>query len=336
MSDDDLSRPSDFSPFFEGSPEEYESICRIMSGEGTTQESEIESLLIHGEKFSLLEKMTNDDLITLKPRFLISQYGVKMLEWSEVLLDQLEKLKDEPHARDYLKGIRREDLRKFGSEILQDMKSATVEIKRYPSVKKLPINKIDPSVVKDGYEYFRVGTGMNINVPTGKITDITFFISILGDARESEDAYIIDGFPNNQIKKIQVLKGEVEIGLNHLLQFIPILGQTVEVKLEALLFNLSFDKSLVRFSGGDNHKVNWHLPGNQSLQDFNCYFTLAKHKQIKKVIALVYAKWTYLPPIASNARTLLKSLIGDRPSENMSKPGVLKLLPRKSMPKQVI
>ena len=196
--------------------------------------------------------------------------------------------------------------RPFGSlepeeqELRDSVRAIRVGIQKYANCQKIPSRKIDESVREAGYEYYRVYTGMNINVPKGRIKELRFFLAVSGDGRQSRDVYVVDGFPNDKITHVSVVGGKIGLSLDSLLRFVPgpigeLTGTAVQLSVGPWEFDWGYDKLQVGFSEGNTDTVDWYLSSDNVNQSFVCYVTLKKKKTVSKVTGEAWAKWNYEP-----------------------------------------
>jgi hypothetical protein len=185
-------------------------------------------------------------------------------------------------------------------ELRNEIEKSTINVGEFVEVYKIPKAKIDGNIRDNSFEYFKVDSGMNINVPQGKIKRIRFYFSIYADGRQSGDAIAIDGFPNDQIERKNILSGKVTLSVNKLLKILPFpeaaeISNAIDIELNPWTIDWAYNKIKVGFSEGLTNNPNWYLSADNVNQSFGCYFTLKKRKSAKKVTAVAKAFWEYEP-----------------------------------------
>jgi hypothetical protein len=202
-----------------------------------------------------------------------------------------------------------------GQQALKDeIRKLTVGVAKYSLVHRIPADKVDESIREEDVDYYKVDSGMNINVPQGRIKEIRFSFDIYADGSQSGGAFAIDGFPNDKIKRVTIISGQIQISINKLLQLIPypeaqkVLG-AVDIELNPWKIDWGYNKLEVGFSEGLTDKLDWYLSADNVNQSFQCYFTLKKKKSVRQVKGIATASWTY-EPAAKGARDWLKKNLG--------------------------
>jgi hypothetical protein len=181
-------------------------------------------------------------------------------------------------------------------ELLSELRESTISIAPFTNTLKIPNDKLDASLRDDNFEYYKVETGMNINVPTGKIKELRFFLSLYADGKQG-GVHALDGFPNDKIKEIPIVGGEITIGINGLLKLMPFtqpVAGFLDIKLNPWKFNFTYKKLDFGFTEGMTDEPNWYVSSDYT-QSFNCYITLKKSKTARDVYAFARAIWMYEP-----------------------------------------
>lgn len=166
--------------------------------------------------------------------------------------------------------------------LFEEIRSPTISIKKYVNVHRLPTDKLDNSILDNDFEYFKIDSGMNINVPYGNIKEMRFRMSLFADDKQSGDAFAIDGFPNDTINHIQLLAGTVQLSMSGLLKFLPILyaamDNAIQIDIKPWKFNWGYDKLKIRFSGAKTDTLDWYFTEDNVNRSFECYLTIKKRK----------------------------------------------------------
>ncbi|MFZ0220735.1 MAG: hypothetical protein WAM42_03445 [Candidatus Nitrosopolaris sp.] len=166
--------------------------------------------------------------------------------------------------------------------LFEEIRSPTISIKKYVNVHRLPTDKLDNSILDNDFEYFKIDSGMNINVPYGNIKEMRFRMSLFADDKQSGDAFAIDGFPNDTINHIQLLSGTVQLSMSGLLKFLPILyaamDNAIQIDIKPWKFNWGYDKLKIRFSGAMTDTLDWYFTEDNVNRSFECYLTIKKRK----------------------------------------------------------
>lgn len=166
--------------------------------------------------------------------------------------------------------------------LFEEIRSPTISIKKYVNVHRLPTDKLDNSILDNDFEYFKIDSGMNINVPYGNIKEMRFRMSLFADDKQSGDAFAIDGFPNDTINHIQLLAGTVQLSMSGLLKFLPILyanmDNAIQIDIKPWKFNWGYDKLKIRFSGAMTDTLDWYFTEDNVNRSFECYLTIKKRK----------------------------------------------------------
>ena len=191
-----------------------------------------------------------------------------------------------------------------GQQALKDeLEKPTIAVAEYAEVQRILDQEPDTSAGDDDFEYFRVESGMNINVPKGRIKEIRFFFSIFADGTHGTgDACAIDGFPNDKVKRVKIIKGKIQLSINKLLKIVPhpvgrIIADAVPlgIELDPWEIDWGYNKLEVGFSEALIDDLNWYLSADNVNQSFGCYFTLKKRKRVAKVTGIAKAIWEYEP-----------------------------------------
>ena len=94
----------------------------------------------------------------------------------------------------------------------------TVDLLKLEQVggQKLPANL---AATLQEYHYYNVEMGLNIILGQGyKITELHFMSEIFGDGNASTDTIAYDIFPDDQVKRVSIISGEISLGINELFQ----------------------------------------------------------------------------------------------------------------------
>ena len=98
-------------------------------------------------------------------------------------------------------GARSERDRK--QDLIEQIRQPTISVNDYAGVSPIPSENVDKTLRNPKFEFFRVDSGMNINVPRGKIKELRFSIVLYGDGKKTKNVFAISGFPNDKIKNIK-------------------------------------------------------------------------------------------------------------------------------------
>jgi hypothetical protein len=183
-------------------------------------------------------------------------------------------------------------------ELKNELYQTTIGIAKFVNVTKIPNEKLDATIRNDNFQYFRVDTGMNINVPRGRIKELRFFLSLYADGKQSGETFALDGFPNDKIKHVTIVSGKIKLGINNLLNIIPVtqpFANVIDIDLNPWEINWGYDKLQIGFTEGLSDNVDWYLSGDNVNQSFNCYITLMKKNTARHVYAIARARWIYEP-----------------------------------------
>ena len=162
------------------------------------------------------------------------------------------------------------------------------------------------------YEYLRSELGMNIILPQGKIEELRFKITLKGDGKIGNGVVAIDGFPNDKIEQSYIVSGKIGVGVDKLLEFIPlaatavgasaakipaeVLSKMLKFEVNPWLFQLGYSEKVnVDFSGGKTRTPEWYFKGKGIQHDLNVVLTIKKPIGIKKIDAAIEAAWIYNP-----------------------------------------
>lgn len=183
----------------------------------------------------------------------------------------------------------------------QEAKGLRVEIAPFSKKCEIPQEKLDNSLRDDSFDHFVVESGMNINVPQGKIKTLRVSLNLFADGNQSEDAYAVDGFPNDKIVTKSIVKGKIQLHVNKLLKIIPdpiaqAASELLDISLEPWEIDWKYDKLTVGFSEGLTNKLDWYLSSENVNQSFKCYIILRKKKDVKVVSAKAQAIFGYKSP----------------------------------------
>jgi len=183
-------------------------------------------------------------------------------------------------------------------ELRNELYDATIRIAKFAQVHKIPPDNLDPSLRTNDVEYFRVDSGMNINVPRGRIKALRFFLSFYADGRQSDDVWVLDGFPNDKIKRVTIVSGKVKVGMNNLLKMIPFtqpIAGLLDIDINPWEFNWGYNTLEIGFADKYHYDVDWYLSGENVNQGFNYYLTIRKKNTARDVYAVAKAIWEYEP-----------------------------------------
>jgi hypothetical protein len=191
------------------------------------------------------------------------------------------------------KGLTREEV-----ELRKELYNATIAVAKVAKVYKIPNDKLDITLRNSDAGYYRIDSGMNINVPQGRIKALRFFFSLYGDGRQSDDVWVLDGFPKDKIDRVNIISGKVKVGINSLLKIVPFtqpFADLVDVDINPWEFDWGYDKLQIGFTENLTYNVDWYLSGDNVNQSFNCYLTIRKKSTVKHVYAAAKAIWEYEP-----------------------------------------
>jgi hypothetical protein len=185
-------------------------------------------------------------------------------------------------------------------ELAKQIRSPYIAIKKYAAVRRIPCDEVDRSVRDDNFEYFRIDSGMNINVPAGKIKELRFILNLFADGKQSRDAFAISGFPDTEVERVNIIDGKIGLSINNLLKIIPhpvtqVIGNIVKIDLNPWDIKWGYSRMHVSFGGSLTDKLVWNLFEDNINKSFDCYITLQKKKTVKEVMAKAYAAWKYEP-----------------------------------------
>jgi len=191
-----------------------------------------------------------------------------------------------------------EEVVRENRELISQIRLPTIGVNKYVGIDRIPSKEVDESMRETKFEFFRVGSGMNINVPKGKIKELRFRIVLYGDGEESKNVFAISGFPNDKIKNINIVRGRIGLSVNKLLRIIPhpvseLVGNIVNMELNPWEIDWSYNKLEVGFSEAMTNRLDWYLSSENINQSFQCFFTIKKHASVKRVLAKVRAVWRY-------------------------------------------
>ncbi|MGE5661164.1 MAG: hypothetical protein ACM3X1_02845 [Ignavibacteriales bacterium] len=212
----------------------------------------------------------------------------------EAIVDENNRTLLDFRAPTFLGGQKEEE----EDELRNELHQTTIAIAKFANVHKIPNEKLDSTIRNDNFVYYRVDSGMNINVPKGRIKELRFFLSLYADGKQSGEVFALDGFPNDKIKHATIVAGKIKLGMNNLLKIIPItqpLASVIDIDINPWEVNWGYDKLQVGFTEGLTDNVNWYLSADNVNQSFNCHITLMKKDTAKDVYAITRARWIYEP-----------------------------------------
>jgi hypothetical protein len=83
---------------------------------------------------------------------------------------------------------------------------------------KLPENL---STTLDQYDYYNVQMGLNIILGEGyRLPELRFTTHLFGDDNINANVVAYDIFPDDQIKRVKIIEGEISLGVSELFQFV--------------------------------------------------------------------------------------------------------------------
>ncbi len=162
-------------------------------------------------------------------------------------------------------------------------------------------------------EYLKSELGMNIILPEGRIEELRFKITLKGDGEIGNGVHAVDGFPNDKIEQSYILSGKIGVGVDKLLEFVPlaltaipggtpiavpaeILSKLLKIEVNPWPFNLGYSENVnVDFSGGNTVVPEWYFKGKGIQHNLNVAITVKKPLGIKKIDADIEAAWIYNP-----------------------------------------
>lgn len=146
-------------------------------------------------------------------------------------------------------------------------------------------------------EYLKTELGMNIIVPKGRIKQLRFKITLVGNIN-SHDIVVIDGFPKDIVEEKEMIGGKVKLGISKFFKFVPIVGDKISDLLEIELNPWEFKLGKVRrvnidFSGALTNEPEWYFKEDGIKNDLRVVITIKKPKRIAKIDGKVVAAWVY-------------------------------------------
>jgi len=196
------------------------------------------------------------------------------------------------------KPSREERAAKRKDDLIKLIHQPTISVNQYAGVYRIPSEDVDKTLRDPKFQFFRVDSGMNINVPRGKIKELRFRIVLYGDGKQSKSVFEVSGFPNDKIKNVKILSGKIGLSINNMLRIIPhpvteSVANIVTMDLNPWQIDWAYDKLQVGFSEAMTNNLDWFLSSDNVNQSFQCYLTLKKHTSVKRVSAKVSAVWKF-------------------------------------------
>jgi hypothetical protein len=143
----------------------------------------------------------------------------------------------------------------------------------------------------DEYDYYNIEMGLNIILSQGyNLTELRFKTEIYGDDNLSDNVIAYDIFPDDQVKRVTIVEGEISLGVTELFNLVPapvgtILANLLKVKLNPWKFSWGYDKIEIQSSEGLTYSPEWLLRYENIYRGFNPTLIIKKKKDIKKIVA---------------------------------------------------
>jgi hypothetical protein len=163
------------------------------------------------------------------------------------------------------------------------------------------------------FSYLRTALGMNIIVPSGRISVLRFRAELTG--RGKGNVVAIDGFPRDDVEDRAIVSGEITLSVNDALRFVSEalggaiagpagavvggkiaegVGETVQVTVDPWRFKCGDIRNVrVDFSEGLTARPEWHFQGDGIENSCGVALMLRIPRKMKVVTASVNAQWRY-------------------------------------------
>jgi hypothetical protein len=156
------------------------------------------------------------------------------------------------------------------------------------------INPFMKATLKD-FDYYLAELGFNVVLGKGfKMLRLRFFVDIMGNGFATPDVVSYDAFPDDQVKRVTIVGGEVSLSLDPLMKLISapvgtIVSNVLKISLDPWKFNLGYDKIDIQYSGDLAYNLLWDIRHNNIFRGFNPVIVLKKRKTLTNVNTKVRA-----------------------------------------------
>jgi hypothetical protein len=143
------------------------------------------------------------------------------------------------------------------------------------------------------YDYYSVQLGLNIILQQDfKLTHLRFSAELYGDDKISTDVIASDTFPDDQVRTINIISGEISLGVTELFKFIggPVgstLSNLLNIKLNPWVFKWDYRVIEIQSSKALTFHPEWLLKHDNIWKGFNPTLIIRKRKGIRNVKAQV-------------------------------------------------
>ncbi|MHA2275260.1 MAG: hypothetical protein ACXAC2_05815 [Candidatus Kariarchaeaceae archaeon] len=174
------------------------------------------------------------------------------------------------------------------------IREPVINIKIVPLIRRITGSELD-----DDYEHILVRHGMNILIPSksGSMKELRFNITLLPVRPSDRSAYVVDGFPNDDIELIE-RSLDMEVNLTKAFKFVfppaAIVGDVLDIRIP---FKLDLSYTVLRkgFSEAGSRRVSWYVSEKHDIQEFEYLMIIKKRKDIHPLKADVEALWSFEP-----------------------------------------
>lgn len=140
------------------------------------------------------------------------------------------------------------------------------------------------------FNYYVVELGLNVLAgQEAKIPELKFEVDLYSDGKDRTDVTTNSVAPNNSIRTVVNVSGEISIGISKLLELIPFVGKVVsdliDIDINPIEFKWELKKYDIATSGPLDYKVSWRVYNTESVQSFNPMMVLKTKKKISKISA---------------------------------------------------
>lgn len=178
------------------------------------------------------------------------------------------------------------------ADIKRDLHKLRIEIAPNATSEGIHAKELDQS-----YRYFRASFGVDMLVPVGWIEDLRFRLDFTSHP-SSDEFFVRDGFPRDDIKITPNMQGKFSISLDKLLKFVPYgIGDFLPISftLDSREFSIggANKKISVAFCGAQTRMAEWYAKGGAVQQSFAVTVLLQVPPNVNEVKAQASAEYVY-------------------------------------------
>jgi hypothetical protein len=152
------------------------------------------------------------------------------------------------------------------------------------------------------YRYVKSELGLNMIVPSGKVTELRFHVDLCPSGRwpgGPEPPVVLDGFPHSDVSEKALLAGQIRIAVNEAFKFLPLppgASLPLGLTLKPWDFRLGTGRRItIQFSGGLTSEPEWYATEKALIGAFRIAMIIRAPVERETLDATVQAYLRYDP-----------------------------------------